>query len=278
MTLPHPPASLHRLSIACLAAVGLSSTALAISPDTTDARAIMAAVEERETGDRTTFQMSMTITDKAGRNRTRVVQVRTMRFDGGTKQLILFEEPADLRNAGFLSVDYADGDRADDQWLYLPSLGKTTRIASADKSSSFMGTDLTYADMTQKDPDDYDYVLLEQSVDVEGTEAWLIGATPRNEQEIKETGYAKSQVWVAKDSLLPIQVKAWVIDGQRYKYTKLGDIREIDGVPVAHEVVVRTVKDGEVESTSTLITSGLKMDDPSVSESDFNEQRLEQGL
>lgn len=262
-----------------LAAMTLGSVdALALDPDTTDPRAIMSAAEDREKNDNSQLRLSITITDKSGRERSRQVLVRAMRFEEGTKQLLIFEAPADLAGAGLLSVDYTDGSRADDQWLYLPSVGKTTRIASADKSGSFMGTDLTYADMTRKDPDDYDYTLLEQSVDVDGTDCWLIEAVPRTEKERSETGYAKTQVWVAKDTMIPIQIKAWVIEGKRLKYTKVSDIREVDGVPVPHQVVVRTVKGGEVESTSTLVTSDVVFNSPDVTEADFTEQRLERGL
>ena len=259
------------------ALLAFPALASAVPPTTQDPRAIVEAMESRDTGSSSTLKLGITIADKAGRDRTRSVQVRTMEFEGGTRQLILFEKPADLRNAGFLSIDYSDGAKADDQWLYLPSLGRTTRIASADKSGSFMGTDLTYADMTRKDPDAYTYKMLQQSVMVDGEDCWLIEATPRTEKEKKETGYAKSHLWVSKDKLLALQVKAWVIEGKRIKYTKLSDLKQVDGVWVAHKVVVRTMRGKELESVSTLVTSDMKLN-AAVKESDFTEQRLERGL
>ena len=51
------------------------------------------------------------------------------------------ETPADVKDTGFLTYDYDDESRDDDQWLYLPALKKTKRIASSDKSGSFMGSD-----------------------------------------------------------------------------------------------------------------------------------------
>jgi outer membrane lipoprotein-sorting protein len=269
---------LSALALVAGLCVAPAARAATVSADSTDARAIMEAVESRETGDKTTLTLTITITDKAGRSRTRVLKVRSMEFDDGIKQLLLFEKPADLFNAGLLSVDYSDGNATDDQWLYLPSLGKTTRIASADKSGSFMGTDLTYADMTKKDPSAYDYNLVEQSVSVDGEDCWLIEATPKTEKEQKETGYTKTQVWVSKDKLVPLQIKAALADGSRIKYTKMSDVRLVDDVWMAHQVVVRTVQGGEVESTSTLLTSGVTINDASVTDADFTEQRLEQGL
>lgn len=267
---------LTALLLASSLAVPLTATALPAG--TTDPRAIVEAMEARDTGTSSTLKLSITIADKAGRERSRQVQVRSMQFDGGTRQLILFEKPADLRNAGFLSLDYSDGGRADDQWLYLPSLGKTTRIASADKSGSFMGTDLTYADMTRKDPGAYDYRMVQQSEMVDGEDCWVIEATPRTAKEKQETGYHHSKIWVSKDKLLAVQIQAFVNEGKRTKYTKMSDFKQVDGVWMAHKVVVRTMRGKEVESVSTLITSDVVLNSPAVKESDFTEQRLERGL
>lgn len=268
----------HLKSLLLAAALLTPGLANAVVPDSTDPTEIMNAVESRDTGDQTTFTLDITIEDKAGRSRTRVVQVRTLRFDEGNKQLLLFEQPADLRNAGLLSIDYDDGSKADDQWLYLPSLARTTRIASADKSGSFMGTDLTYADMTRKDPGAYNYKMYKQSEMVDGDDCWVIEATPKTDKERDETGYAASLVWVSKDKMVPLKLQAKVIDGARMKYTSMSDLRQVDGVWMAHKVVVNTYKGGEKESGSTLVTSNLNINDAGVSESDFTEQRLERGL
>ncbi len=270
--------ALRLILVVLLVQLAMPTKGLAVPPSTDDPRVIVQAMENRSTGSSSTLKLSITIADKVGRERTRLVQVRSMKFEGGTRQLVLFERPADLRNAGLLSIDYDDGNRADDQWLYLPSLGRTTRIASADKSGSFMGTDLTYADMTRKDPNAYSYRMVQPSVMVDGEDCWLIEATPRTDKEKKETGYAKSHLWVSKEKLMAVQIKAWVLEGKRLKYTKLSDIRQVDGIWMAHKVVVRTTRNKEVESVSTLVTSDLVLNSPTVRETDFTEQRLERGL
>ena len=61
-------------------------------------------------------------------------------------------------------MDRYDDEKDDDQWLYLPALKKTKRIASGDKSGSFMGSDFTYADMTTRNLDNYDYTLLKEDL------------------------------------------------------------------------------------------------------------------
>ncbi len=271
-------ADLRHLFMAGAMVLGLSGTAAAVAPTETDPQKIMNAVEARETGDKQVARLQITIRDKAGRERTRSLQTRSMSFDQGTRQLLIFEAPADVRNAGLLSIDYSDANATDDQWLYLPSLGRSTRIASGDKSGSFMGTDLTYSDMTSKDPDAYTYTMIDANADVDGEPAWHIEATPKTDKEKSETGYMKTQVWVSKEKLMSLQIKAWVISGKRLKYTKFSDIKKVDGVWIPHTVSVRTMRNGELESESVLTFSNLALNQDSVTDADFTEQRLERGL
>ena len=271
---------MHQLPNHLLASALLlcASTAVALSPAETDPAKIMAAVEDRETGDRGTARMQMTITDAAKRSRSRVVQTRLMKFKGGNKQIMFFVSPADVRNTALLSVDYDDGGKSDDQWLYLPSLRKVTRISSSDKSGAFMGSDLTYADMTSKDPKNYTYTLVKPNVKVGGEDCWLIESKPKTKKEMRETGYLKSLVWVSKSKLLPIQTKSWVRKGRKLKFTKFGDIRKVDGIWIAHRILVRTVRAKKVVSTTQLRFLNYKLNDASVKAGDFTQRRLEKGL
>lgn len=245
--------------------------------DDTEARKVAQAVSDRDSGDKQMAKATMTLVDASGRKRERVLQIRAMDFDKGTKTLIMFESPADVRDTGLLSIDY-DGDRDDDQWLYLPSLHKTTRIASSGKSGSFVGTDLSYADMTSKNVDAYEYTMVKDSVKVDGEECWLIESRPKTDKEKKETGYLKTQSWISKDKLLPLQAKIWVEEGKKLKYMKFEDIKKVNGIWTVHKLLVRTVKNGKVESTTVMQFTSIKFDEPSVTDSDFSERRLEQGI
>ena len=255
-----------------------SATAIALDANTEDARAIAKAVEDRDTGDRSTANATLKLIDQSGKERARKLREMTMKFPGGKKTRMFFEAPADVRNTGFLSVDYDAGEKDDDQWLYLPSLHRSTRIAGSDKSGSFMGSDLTYADMTKRDTSEYDYSLIEKSAKVDGEDCWLIESRPRSEAEKKETGYLKTQAWISKSKLIRMQVKAWVIEGKKIKYMKFGDVRQIDGIWVAHQVTVRTVRGTQVESSTVFELSDVKFNQPGVDADQFAERRLEQGL
>ena len=113
------------------------------------AREIMEKVDARDDGDNMTSDTEMVLIDKD--NRERVRKIRSFQKDKGDDQwrLMFFLEPADVKDTVLLSYDFYDPDKDDDQWLYLPALRKTKRIASSDKSSAFMGSDFSYADMTR---------------------------------------------------------------------------------------------------------------------------------
>ena len=245
--------------------------AQAIGPDETDARKIMEAVDARKTPKSQTGKMAMLVVDDVGRKRKRLVESRMADFGSESRQFIKFVAPADVQGTALLSYDYDDGDKTDDQWLYLPSLRKSTRISSGDKSGSFMGTDMSYSDMTKKDPKDYTYKLLQQSAEVAGEDCWLIEATPKTQKEKDETGYIKLNSWVSKSKLMPIQIKSWIRDGKKLKYIKFSDIKEIKGYNVAHRIKAWTKRGDSTLSTTTIVFRDQKVDESQFAKDSFNQ-------
>ena len=104
------------------------------------ARQIMDRVDARDTGDNKASDMTMTLIDKRGSKRVRSIRSYTKMRGVDEMRLMFFLTPADVKNTAFLTYEYADN-RDDDQWLYLPALRKSKRIAAADKSGSLMGSD-----------------------------------------------------------------------------------------------------------------------------------------
>lgn len=127
--------------------------------DETEARAVFDEVEERRSSIDTEFSiLEMIITDSRGRTRTRVMQSWTRNTDTNTDNLIIFSEPATVRGTGFLSVN-ENGNET--QRLYLPSIGRIQVIGSSERGDQFMGSDFTYEDLGDQDPDDYEFQWLE---------------------------------------------------------------------------------------------------------------------
>ena len=256
----------------------LALPALALPPTSTDPAAIMKAVDARPTPKSMMNTVKMTISDAQGRKRERVVQSQTLKFAGGTKQLTFIASPADVRNLAVLSVDYDDGAKDDDQWLYMPSQRKSTRISSAGKSGSFMGSDFTYSDMTSKDPTQYNYKMLAQSAKVDGEDCWKIEAEPKTAKEKRETGYVKTVSWVSKSKTMVIKAMMLVRAGRKTKIIHMREIKKVGGFWIPHLLTAAVGRNKKRESMTVLRFTGLKVNDPSVKDSDFSQRRLEQGL
>lgn len=272
------PFSLLAPTLAVALALVSGGPVRAIDPGETDARRIMETVEGRDLGDRVYSSFTMAIRDSAGRERNRSGVVRTLSVDGARKGLILFEGPAEIRNTGLLTYDWDDRAKVDDQWLYLPALNRTTRITGAGRSGSFMGSDLTFADMTRRNVVDYAYVMITQSTQVDGEDCWVIEATPTNAREREETGYAKAQVWISKAKLVPLQVAATLLKGGLSKRTKFLDIRKVGGIWTTHKLVVRTEKGDALQSMTIMTWTSYVYNRPDITPAVFTTQRLEQGL
>ncbi len=271
-------ASMRIRLLPVLLCVAVPTRARALPADTSDPMAIMQAVDARPDGDKMVARMRMTITDGKGRKRERIMQNRALEVAGARKSLTLFESPPDVRNTGLLSVDWDASDKDDDQWLYLPSLHKSTRISSGDKSGAFMGSDFSYADMTALGIDQFTYKLLKPSITVGGEDCWLIEARPKTAKAKEETGYLKSHTWISKAKLMPIQVKAWIREGKRLKYIKFAQIKQVEGIWIPHRLSARTMRGKSVASTTVIEYLSLTLNEASVVEDDFTQRRLEKGL
>ncbi len=243
----------------------------------TDANKILRAAFKRSTGNRAVERLRMTISDSRGRERVRVLRRRTMKFEADERTLLVFESPGDLRNTGLLSIDYDVPSKDPDQWLYLPGLGRSTRIASRRRSGSFVGSDLSYADLTLPNPDNYDARLVAARDKVDGVDCWHLEITPKTKDEVEATGYSKIELWIGKQSLVPLRVKA-EMKGERYKYISFGQVRQVQGVWTSKKIVARTVRGGKLQSQTVLEQLEVAFDQDSVTEADFTVHRLEQGL
>jgi len=257
----------------CLTAIFSGVTARA---DDVKAREIMTKVEERDDGDNRITNMEMILVDKRGNERIR--NIRTHRKDRGrdTLRLAFFLHPPDVKNTGFLTYDYDDPDRDDDQWLYLPALKKSKRIASTDKSKSFMGSDFTYSDMTSRNLEDYDFTILKTQA-VNDADTWIIEALPKNETVIEETGYTKSLLFVRQDNYVVIRAVHFVREGNRLKYMDVKKLELIDEIWVATEIHM-TTKKGKITLHKTILKHRDVEFDQDLDESFFTVRRLEKGL
>jgi hypothetical protein len=249
---------------------------LSASADDPVARAIMEKVDARDDGDNQTSDMEMILIDKNQKQRIRKIASFSKDRDADTLKLMFFLEPADVKDTAFLTWDYDDPNKDDDQWLYLPALRKTKRIASSDKDGSFMGSDLNYSDMTDRNLEDYDFTL-KKEMEVNGVKTWLIESMPRSKKVIKETGYTKSLLIVRQDNYFIIRGVNWVKDGGYLKYMDVKKLEQIDGIWIATEMHV-TKKKGKKFAHKTILKFNNVRFNQDLDYDMFTVRRMEKGL
>jgi len=244
--------------------------------DDSKARAIMQKVDDRDDGDHMTSSMLMILVDKNGDKRKKYFKNFSKDYGKDTKRIMFIKKPANIKNTAFLTFDYDLAEKDDDQWLFLPALGKTKRIASSDKSGSFMGSDLNYSDMTDRELSDYDFRLLKETK-LKGKKVWLIESIPRSEEVIEETGYKKSILAVRQDNYVVVRAKNWTDSGGYVKIMDVKSLKVIDGIWVETEMHV-TKRQGKNVVHKTLLTlSDIKFNQK-LEDDLFTIRRLEKGL
>jgi len=269
---------IYGLTLALMISFTVMASPVAATDDP-QARAIMEKVDARDDGDNQTGDMQMVLIDKRGKQRVRKIATFIKDKGDDTYRLMFFLHPADVKDTSFLTYDYDDPKKDDDQWLYLPALKKTKRIATSDKSGSFMGSDLNYADMTSRDLEDYDYSFYEKGkeAEVRGNKVWVIWSTPRSKEVIDETGYKKSLLFVRPDINMVVRGINWVKDGGYLKYMDMRKIEQIDGIWVATDTLV-TKKKGKTTVHKTILTFDNVRFNQGLDFDMFTIRRMEKGL
>lgn len=136
--------------------------------------------------------MEMILRNKHGQESLRRLRVRFLETPGdGDKSFSLFDEPADIRGTALLSFSHKVEN--DDQWLYLPALKRVKRIASADKSGAFMGSEFAYEDISSQEVEKYTYQYLRDEV-LDGQECFVVERYPVS----KYSGYTRQVAWIDK--------------------------------------------------------------------------------
>ncbi len=269
----------HNIFFTMALCLPIVSTALSVAPALANAftaSEIMEKVDAREDGDNMTANMEMILIDKNDYKRVR--KIKTLSKDRGkdTLKLMFFVEPADVKDTGFLTYDYFSGEKDDDQWLYLPELHKTKRIASSDKSSAFMGSDFSYADMTKRVLDEWKYKLLKED-EVRGHKVWLIEAIPASKIVEDRYGYTKSVLFIRQDIFMVVRAVLWVKEGKKLKYLDIKKLEQIDDIWVGTEIHMKTNKGKQTIHRSIFKWDNIKFNQD-LDESLFTIRRLEKGL
>jgi hypothetical protein len=275
------PANLRNLrfmAIDLALAVGVMLIMALLSPDADalTAREIMEKVDARYTGDTMVADQEWTLISNNGYERYRRTKAFLKEKGEKTLGIMFFLSPADIKGTGFLVHDYHSGEKDSEQWLYLPALHKTKRIASSGRSASFMGSDLSYADMSRLVLNDWNYRLLGEE-EIDGCKAWAIELLPKTPEVARRYGYIRSVLFVRQDIFTVIRAIHWMDKGNKTKYFDVRKLERIDSIWVSTEMQVKTLQ-GNMELHQTLLTLKNVRINENLNESMFTLRQLEKGL
>jgi len=134
--------------------------------------------------------LTMTLSNAAGQQSTRKMATRYLEVQNdGDKTLITFQYPRDIKGTGLLTFEHTE--QADDQWLYLPALKRVKRIASKNKSGSFVGSEFSYEDIASTKPEKYNYKYIREDTH-QAIKVWIVERYPKDQN----SGYTKIISWV----------------------------------------------------------------------------------
>ncbi|MCF8362455.1 MAG: outer membrane lipoprotein-sorting protein [Prolixibacteraceae bacterium] len=193
--------------------------------------------------------LTMKLFSKNGNLRERKLKWSTMEnAEGLSSSYIVFDAPADIAGTAFLSIERSNG--GEDQWLYLPVLRRSRRISSNEKSSSFMGSDFSYADIGNENTDNSTYELIE-TIAGDEREVKVIEALHNSEDRIEETGYAKRIIFIDVANNMMIKTDYYNTDEEHVKQLECSDFKVVDGTGKlrAHRYEMKDLQKG----TSTVL-------------------------
>jgi len=229
---------------------------------------VMEKVDARDDGKTMVSTSKMVLTNRQGRQRER--QTKMIRKDYGQdeKSLFVFLQPADVAGTAFLNWSYDDASKDDDKWLYMPALRKVRRIASSNTGDYFMGTDFTYDDMGQREPEEDNHKLVREEK-LDGLDCWVVESTPIED----DYQYAKVIKWVNKEYLLAVKAEFYDKKGRYLKTMTSSDIQKIDGIWTAFSRFM----DNKQEKHTTLLKIQAVHYNKTVSDRLFKVASLKRG-
>lgn len=189
-------------------------------------------IDDRESPKDIKSTMSMVLTNKNGKIRSS--EIRSYSIDGSKKQILWFLAPADDKGVAYLKIEQQD--KKDDMKLWLPNFKKIRRISSGKKSESFMGSDMSYEDMTSRDLSEYSYSITGSEM-INNNDCYILESIPSG---IKSE-YSKHISWVTKDTYLTLKEESFDQDGALLKSKSIA-YQKIKAYDIMKELYVKNVQ------------------------------------
>lgn len=222
--------------------------------------------------------LTLDLLDKSGN----VTEHRVINQIGDEKESLRhvvfdFRSPASVKDTRILQAEKVG--REDEKWIYLPSLKTTRRIANAERSKSFVGSEFTYNDMTVRKFEDDAFEMLEENVtmNVGGKQEklWKVKATPVQNKNVE---FAYIIKYIDKVSYLPLVEEYYDKTGKMIKLRTITKHEIVKG-ETGKEYWLRreTIMENKVTGRGTRVAVEKMTFDKPVSDRYFTQNWLNTG-
>ena len=188
-------------------------------------------MENRKTPIDFKVDLVMTLINKKGKTRTS--SLHSITKDDGAKQIIWFLSPADDKGVSFLKIEHDDKD--DEMRMWLPAFKKIRRISATKRADSFMGSDMSYEDMSTRQLDEFNFNILGNEI-YQDIPCHLLESTPK---EHIRTEYSRHITWVDSTLLISLKEESYDKSGillkeKNFSYTVIKDYQILTGIRVTN--------------------------------------------
>ncbi|MBT0962409.1 outer membrane lipoprotein-sorting protein [Denitromonas iodatirespirans] len=166
------------------------------------------------------------------------------------RTLIRFERPASLQGTGLLVVDR--GESANDLWLYMPANRRLRRLAGAEKSNWFLGTEFTHEDFEDYKIEHYAFSA-PRDAPCGALQCRVVEARPSTALEQDASGYTGKTYWLEAQSLYPVLIEYHAKGGIKGKRLETRGLEKLGDYWRPSEYEMRNLDNGQV--TRMLIES-----------------------
>ncbi|MCI0698103.1 outer membrane lipoprotein-sorting protein [candidate division KSB1 bacterium] len=208
-------------------------------------------------------RVTMTLIGKGGQKRVREMTMLRKTYGevgGSQKYFIYFFQPADVRDMTFMVDKFPAKD--DDRWLFVPAISMVRRIAAQDKSSSFVGSDFTYEDVSGRDLEDDTHTIVKEEK-LGASDCYVVKSAPK----AADVDYSYKMSWIDKVHFLPVKEEYYDKKGELYRVFTADEITEVKGFPTITKRTMKNLQSGHTtEVIFTKVDYNLGIDDNLFSE------------
>jgi hypothetical protein len=189
--------------------------------------------------------------------------------DAGDKSVIFFETPKDVQ--GTVLLTHTKILAPDDQWIFIPAISRVKRIASANKSGPFLGSEFAYEDLTAQELGKYDYLWLRDEA-CPAPEAARSCHVVQRKPLYENSGYRRQVAWLDTTDYQFRKIEFYNQEDRLLKTLTLAGYRQHEGrFWRPHQL---TMVNHQTGRSTKLDVAALKFR-TGLTETDFTEQAME---